>query len=80
MSLLNEAPGDALVDFSLQVLLPDHDPPGPPPEWVILGAQFLTHYNMHVLLDYSAIHYTSDPVSGLRQLDSQARCGHLEFD
>jgi hypothetical protein len=69
-----------LIDFPLQVLLPDLDPPGPAPEWVYLGAQFLAHYAFRVTLDYSAIRYLPDPVTGRRRLDSQARCGSLDFD
>jgi len=77
--LSNEVRGGADMPFSLQVLLPDADPPGPRPDCLYLGEQFLRHYDLRVLLDYSAIRFVPASGSGRRQLDSTVRCGSLEM-
>ena len=77
--LSNEVRGAVDVPFSLQVLLPEADPPGPRPDCLHLGEQFLRHYDLHVLLDYSAIRYVPAAGSGRRQLDSTVRCGSLQM-
>jgi hypothetical protein len=76
--LLNEAQGGEVALFPLVVLLPDGHPPGPRPDCLFLGEQFLMHYDLRVTLDYPAIRYLPD-VPGRRRLDSTGRCGFLEM-
>ncbi len=78
--LPNHARGGEPVPFSLQVLLPDSDPAGPRPECAFLGEQFLTHYDLRLTLDYSAIRYVPSTLPGRKQFDSTVRCGSLRMD
>jgi hypothetical protein len=69
---------EVFFDLSLKVLLPDRDPPGPRPEYPLLGARFLAHYEMRVTFDYAALRYLPGP-AGQRLPDPLAQCGHLEI-
>jgi hypothetical protein len=79
MRLSNELDPSKPIDLSLVALLPDHDPPGPPAPFALLGTHFLRHYNVRITLDYPGIVYRVDPVSGRQDIDRFSRCGSLEI-
>jgi hypothetical protein len=78
MRCLNQDAADNPFLFRLLVLLPERDPPGPRPEHVLLGTEFLLHYGLQEVLDYSSIQYLEDPSGGQRSIDPSILCGFLE--
>jgi hypothetical protein len=67
------------VAFPLVALFPQSDPAGPPATSALLGHQFLAQYGWRVVLDFSAIRYTTDPATNRRQLAPGCVCGRLEL-
>jgi hypothetical protein len=64
--------------FRLFAVLPERDPPGPRPEQVLLGSEFLLHYGLRAIVDYSSIQFRDDATSGQRRVDASISCGFLE--
>ncbi len=67
------------VDLPLLVLLPDRDPPGPRPEMLYLGMEFLRHYGLRLSVDYGAIQYLPPDETGQRQLDRSIPAGFMQW-
>lgn len=80
LRLLNDlAAGGALVLPTL-VLVPDREPPGPRSRHVLLGSEFLEHYGLRVVVDYSAIRFLEQAPAGRRGVDPSVSCGYAEKD
>jgi hypothetical protein len=71
---------DNRIELPILVLFPDQDPPGPRPEVAYLGAEFLVHYSMDVVLRYSSLQYT-DPgeTAASSTIDRTSPAGYLEI-
>ncbi len=76
--LPNEIDPEQPASFPVLVLVAERDPPGPRPPHVLLGAEFLRHYTLRVVLDYSAIRYVAQGQSGRSSVDVSVPCGYLE--
>jgi hypothetical protein len=65
---------EAWMAFSVLALLPERDPPGPPPAFIQLGTQFFVHHSrLQITLRYGDIEY--EP--GSRRPVPTSDCGDL---
>jgi hypothetical protein len=77
---MNDLSDEEPDTFPVLVLVPDREPSGPPSRHILLGAEFLTHYGLRLVIDYAAIRYLGDTATSQRRLDPSIPCGHLEKD
>jgi hypothetical protein len=80
LRFLNDLTPGGPVILPALVLVPDREPPGPRSRHVLLGSEFLEHYSLRVIADYSAIRYLEQSPSNRRGVDPSVSCGHLEKD
>lgn len=75
----NEVSPEEPATFPVLAVIAEADPPGPPPRHILLGAEFLTHYALRVVVDYGAVHYLGEEGTA-RRIDPSVSCGWLEKD
>ena len=77
MRVVNEVARPESMEFGVLVLDPDRDTPGPRADHVLLGTEFLTHYELRVTVDYSSLQPLADPTVR-RRYDPSIPCGVIE--
>jgi hypothetical protein len=78
--VINDLDPDDPFLFRVFVLLPDREPPGPHIEHVLLGAEFLAHYGLRVVVDYARLASSTTASGSQRKIDESIPWGVLEKD